>query len=422
MKRWMLLMALLIVTSLILTACPAPAPQVVEVEKPVVVEKKVIETVEVVKEVPVEVEKVVIATPAPPPALPTEITLMDTNSGANFQWYWQNVVLPDVEADLGLKINYIVAKGSEMIERIKAWEPGKGDLHVLFVKHEDVANMVEQGIPLEVLWPDKLDQIPNLAKCREDYLQTAQGVDIGGKGALYWRSQYALIYNSEYVKDPPKTWKEFYERREEWKGHIGLVRPDSKSGSGRAQPYGFLHAFLGDKIDLPFDQLKETPEWKDAWAKLQDFYTYARLPLAPEPVNLFEDFNAGDTWISIYAMDYSLWSARQGTMPPTTKSAFLEEGITSGSDGYLCVPVGIPEEYKPVAYKLINYMLSDYQQIKLITEMWQYCGTEIWDKVPAIVWENIPPWEDVEPGRVRITNKAVTDYIKEAGPTELVPQ
>ncbi|HUW15020.1 MAG TPA: hypothetical protein VM537_35205, partial [Anaerolineae bacterium] len=54
MKRWTWCVALLVVSSLILTACPAPTPQIIEVEKQVVVEKSVIETVEVIKEVAVE--------------------------------------------------------------------------------------------------------------------------------------------------------------------------------------------------------------------------------------------------------------------------------------------------------------------------------------------------------------------------------
>ncbi len=410
-------MALIVlaVLSALVASCAPPTPE------------RIVETVVVTKEVPVEVtkivEKEVVVTPTPPPPPPTEITMMDTNSGANFQWYWQNVVLPDIEADLGIKINYVVGKSAEMIERMKAWEPGKGDLHLLFVKPSHVADMVEEGIPLETLWPDKKDVIPNLTKCPEAYLKTAVGIPINGKGALYWRSQYTLIYNSEYIKDPPTSWKEFYDRRAEWKGHIGLVRPDSKSGSGRRQPYSFLYAFLGPELmDKPLEELKGTPEWEEALAKLKDFYTYAQLPLASEPPEMFERFLAGDTWITFYALDYCLWSRMKGTMPPGIKAGFLEEGMTAGSDGYLCVPGGIPEEYKPVAYKLVDYLLSDFQQIKLITTMWQYTGTDIWDKIPAVVWENIPAWEDVEPTRIRMTNKELVDWIKEKGPEELAPR
>lgn len=356
----------------------------------------------------------------PGPDSPTEITLVDTNSGANFQWYFQKLVLPQVEQAMGLKINYVVGSGSAQIEKMKAWEPGKGDAHVLFVKPADIANMVKQNIPLETLYPDKLIAIPSLAKCRKDYLATAQGQDIQGKGALYWRSQYALIYDSAKITNPPKSWAELYERRAEWKGHIGLVRPNSKSSSGRAQPYGFLNAFAD--LGKPMSELEKTQAWADAWAKMADFYAHATLPLAPEPTNLFENFNAGDTWISVYAMDYSLWSRSQGTMPPTVKAAFLEEGIPEGADGYLVVPGNIPEAYKPVAYRLIDYLLSDDQQIQLITTMWQYTGTEIWSKIPQEVWDVIPPWSEMEKGRVRMTNKDVITYITDKGADLLVPK
>ena len=79
MRRWMIALAVLAVAAMVLTACPAPTPQIIEVPKEVVVEKKVVETVEVVKEVAVErivketvevekpVQVVVTATPEPPP-------------------------------------------------------------------------------------------------------------------------------------------------------------------------------------------------------------------------------------------------------------------------------------------------------------------------------------------------------------------
>lgn len=358
--------------------------------------------------------------------LPTEITLVDTNSGANFQKYWQEMVIPQIEADLGIKVNYLVSSESEQLERMKAWEAGQGDVHLLFVKPETVPNALEQGIGLETLYPDRLDVIPNLGKCPRNYLMEVLGTSIDGKGALYWRSQYALIYNSEYITDPPTSWKEFYDRREEWKGHIGIVRPDAKSGSSYRIPYSFLNAFvaMADESDkaIPLEELQQTQEWQDAWATLVDFYTYAKLPLPAEPPNMFEDFNAGDTWISFYAMDYSLWSRSQGTMPPTIKSSFLAEGMAAGSDGYLIVPTGISDEYKAVAYRLVNYLLGDQQQVQLITTMWQYTGTDIWDKVPDEVWNTIPAWEDMEPARLRILNSDVKNLIKEQGADLLVPK
>ncbi len=318
----------------------------------------------------------------------------------------------------------MVSKGAEVAERMKAWEPGKGDIHLLFLKPDDLANLIKSNIPLVKLYPDRLDAIPNLAKCPEAYLKTAQGVDIQGTGALYWRSQYTLIYNTEYVKNPPKSWKEFYERRAEWKGHIGWMRPDSKSGSGRSLPYAFVNAFVPltnpDDSPIPLAELEKKPEYQDAIAKLKDFMTYCKI--ANEPTNMFEDFNAGDTWIAVYAMDYSLWSISQGTMPPTLAAGSLSDGMPAGSDGYLAIPENIPDAYKPVVMKVINYLLSDDQQIRLITEMWQYTGTDIEDKIPDVVWRKIPKWGEIEKVRVRLNNKEFTDWVKEKGPEVLLPK
>jgi putative spermidine/putrescine transport system substrate-binding protein len=348
---------------------------------------------------------------------PTELVIADSQSGANFQAYWQKFVIPAVKQSLGVDLKYLVTKDAEQIEKTKAWKPGQGDVHIRFPK--SIAAWVTSGVPLETL---STANVPNLAKIDPQYLKSDEGVNLQGKGALYWRTSYALIYNSQYIKNPPKSWKEFYDRRAEFKGHIGLVRPDAKSSSAWRQRLVFLHAFLKEKMAMPMAQLEKDPAFIDAWNRLKDFTRHAKLPLPAEPPNLFEDFNAGDTWIALYAQDYSLWSARQGTMPPTIKAVYPEEGADEIGTGYLAVPANIPPEYKAVALKVVNYLLSDDQQVRLLTTMWQYPGTDITDQAPPIVWEIVPKLEvltktAIPRDRVR---KDVIDYIK--GHTkELIP-
>jgi len=337
---------------------------------------------------------------------PKEIVFMDSQSGANFQEWWQTIALPAAEEFLGVKIKYVVGSDAEIIERMKAWKTGQGDITVLFPK--SLALFIKTGqVPLENL---TTAIIPNMAKI-DPALQTAtEGIPVANKGAAYWWSTYALIYDANYVKRPPKTWQELYDRRSEWKGHIGFIRPDAKSSGGWRQPFAFLNAFCD--FSKKFDP--NAADFQAAWAKLKDFYTYCQLPLAAEPTNTFENFNAGDTWITVYAMDYSLWSARQGTMPPTTKAAFLQPGIDAGGQAYLAVPSNIPEENKQLAYKLINYLLSDDHQVRLVSTMWQYNSTLIEKKVPGIVWEQIPKIADAKAAAIppeRVNADAIA-YIK----------
>jgi putative spermidine/putrescine transport system substrate-binding protein len=367
----------------------------------------------------VEPTKAPAPTNTPVPKEVTEIVMADAMSGANFQTYWQKVAIPAIKAATGISIKYIVTSDAEQIEKMKAWKPGQGDAHLLFPK--SMASLVTSGVPLEVL---DVKKIPNLAKNDPVELKSSEGVDLKGTGAVYWRTSYAFIYDAAKVKNPPKSWKELYDRRAEFKGHIGLIRPDAKSSSAWRQRYMFLHAFLGNKMAQPIDQLMKDPAWADAWNKLIDFTNYAQRPLANEPVNLFENFSAGDTWISHYALDYSLWSARQGTLPPTIKAIFPTEGADQVENSYLAVPANIPDEYKTAAYKVINYLLSDDAQMRLITTMFQYYGTNLDPAlVPDIVWENIPRLDDLRKSAVprEEVRKDIIDYIK-AHAAELQPK
>jgi putative spermidine/putrescine transport system substrate-binding protein len=346
-----------------------------------------------------------------------ELVIADSQSGANFQAYWQKYVIPSIKQSLGITVRYLVTSDAEQIQKAKAWQPGKGDAHIIFPK--SMAAWVSSGVPLETLTPAS---VPNIARVDPRYLKADEGVDLQGKGALFWRTSYALIYNSASIKNPPKSWKEFYDRRAEFKGHIGMVRPDAKSSSGWRQRYVFLHAFLKDKMTRPMAELQNDPAFKEAWAKLKDFTTYAKLPMPAEPPNLFEDFNAGDTWISLYAQDYALWSARQGTMPPTIKAVYPEEGADEIGTGYLAVPANITADQKAAALRVVNYLLSDDQQIRLLTTMWQYPGTDITDQAPPIVWEIVPKLDvlmrtAIPRERIR---KDIIDYIK-ANAKDLIP-
>ena len=355
--------------------------------------------------------------PAPARAAEPELVLADSQSGANFQAYWQKYVIPSIKQSLGITVRYLVTSDAEQVQKAKAWPAGRGDVDILFPK--SIATWVTSGVPLE---PLTTATVPNLARIDPRYLKSDEGVDLQGKGALFWRTSYALIYNSQFVKNPPKSWKEFYDRRAEFKGHIGLVRPDAKSSSAWRQRYVFLHAFLKDRMTRPMAELQHDPAFQDAWAKLKDFTQYAKLPLPAEPPNLFEDFNAGETWIALYAQDYSLWSARQGTMPPTIKAVYPEEGADEIGTAYLAVPAGIPPERKAAALRVVNYLLSDDQQVRLLTTMWQYPGTEITEQAPPIVWEIVPKLDvltrtAIPRERIR---KDIIDYIK-AHAKELVP-
>ncbi len=357
------------------------------------------------------------AAPAQPTAAgPSSITIVDTNSGANFQQYFKTVVVPQIQKQFNVQVNYVVSSGPEITQRLKAWQPGQGDIDLLWVKDFDMATLVQQKIPLEKL---PTDLVPNLSKDPKSQLDAALGVPLNGTGALYWRSQMGLIYNSAKVPKPPTSAKEFYDRRAEWKGHIGWIRPDAKSAGGRYEFYAFLTA-NGVDFSQDFKTIQDTSAWKTGWDKVKDFQNYWYHPIASEPPVMFDQFKSEDVWLGVYSLDYSIWSRDQGNLPPTIQGSYFSDGTPAGSDMYMAVPAYIPDSHKPLAEKIVNFLLSDDQQIQMISTMWQYTGTDISDKVPAKVWQTIPKWEDISKVRIRMTNTDALDYISKHA-MEFVP-
>ena len=127
-------LALLVVVAMLLPACAPATPQIVEVEKEVVVEKKVVETVVVEKEVPVEkkvvetvvvekekvvketviVEKEVVVTAAPAPAAGGgTLTIALSGDIDNFDPHWNQLMSYSILIGNNV-FNYLTKLGPDM--------------------------------------------------------------------------------------------------------------------------------------------------------------------------------------------------------------------------------------------------------------------------------------------------------------------
>src|SRR4029077_14469710 len=85
----------------------------------------------------------------PAPAADLELVLADSQSGANFQAYWQKYVIPSIKQSLGINVRYLVTRHAAQIKKAKAWPAGKGDIQIIFPK--SIATWVSSGVPLEPL-------------------------------------------------------------------------------------------------------------------------------------------------------------------------------------------------------------------------------------------------------------------------------
>jgi len=342
------------------------------------------------------------------------VSIVDTVSGPNFQAFWKTYLIPEIKQETGIDVTYTVGQGPALQLQMASWKQDHPEFSLLFVKGLDLSNMVQAKLPLEPLYPARAKEIPNQSMEPPEFLASNNGVPLDGKGLIFWRAQFDLVYNSAFVKNPPKTWREFYDRRKEFDGHIGMIRPDAGSGGGRAFIYSFLTAF-GVDFTKPLSELQNTPAWKDAWDKFGDFSKSLAQPVASAAPVMFHQFQTEQVWLTVYAQDYSLWSASQGQLPGTTKAAPLDVNIVGASNAWLVVPAVASAAQKQADYKVINVLLSPAVQLKMLETMYQYPGTSAWKQAPASAWDKIPPVDQAESHGIRMTNLEAITYIQQHG-------
>jgi len=348
-----------------------------------------------------------------PPVSGGSITFADTAGGANFQKFFGSI-LPGASTELGIEIKYVPGAGAELQTRLEAQKGGDADVDLVLLKPDVLGNMLKAGLAFEPL-TDHAAQIPNLAFIEPSDLKEAFGLQTNGQATPFFRDQFGILFDSAKIANPPKSWQEFFDRRAEWEGHIGMIRPDAKSGGGRLMLRDFL---IGAGVDFSksLADLQASAEWKDGLEKFRQFATAMYQPLASEPTVLFQQFKNGDVWISEYAIDFTLWSRDQGLLPETMKAAVFDSGMYGGA-AFLAVPANLPADRKERAYRVLDWLLSEKTQVRMQTEMWEYMAINKFDAVPAATWETIPHWDDIKGKRIPLTNLEAFNWLKENGMT-----
>ena len=90
-------------------------------------------------------------------------------------------------------------------------------------------------------------EIPNSKATEAPDNVEAAGTELNGTALPWARYQYAFAYNSNELPNPPRSFKELYERRNELKGKFTYVDPrEANVPTGRFFVAGFLRAFGSD--------------------------------------------------------------------------------------------------------------------------------------------------------------------------------
>jgi len=333
------------------------------------------------------------------------VRFFDPYSGANFVQWWQTVGVPACATPAGAEVRHATTNAVALFQRLKTAQPGNGDVDLIFLPPERIVQFQRDGL-LEDLRRYSAD-MPNLARTEGPDNEMAAGVPLNGVAATFHRFGYAITYNAKAVPNPPRSFKELYERRNEWKGKISYVDPrDPNSPAGRYFVAAFLKAF---GADLRIVDGRETPSWQPAWERLADFEK-ANFPKHPTTTGpLVTLYGSGEVVIGSTPVDYIAYSQKIGVVPDYVKIVLPQEGSPGGA-GYLAIPKSAPDGQKVKAARFINCALSEEVQVGMTSQMYEYPGTNVWAKLPATVYERMPDEQTMKSTRFLPSDEAL-NYI-----------
>jgi len=193
------------------------------------------------------------------------------------------------------------------------------------------ADITAKGKADNLFLPLNSKNIPNMAKVLPAY-QTPQG----GLGVCWAVSPITILYNTEKVKNPPKSWTELW-NNPQYAGHVVLW-------DNMFYSYLTVAARLSGGDEQNIDPGFKT--WAEHTGQIHSFVTSV-----DQMKNLFI---SGDAWIAPFFVAHGLNWAKEGV---PVAPARLKEGIVS-LPYYLQVVNGSSEAEKAECEKIINQLIS----------------------------------------------------------------
>lgn len=223
-------------------------------------------------------------------------------------------------------------------------------------------------------------EVPNLDKVPQDTVDR-----FASFGVPYRASSVILAYNSNDVKDPPKTIDALIDWVKNNDGKFTYNPPD-KGGSGGNFVSRILQVGIPpDQIrffQTDYDQSKESL-WDAGWQVLKDLhphiYNNGFYPQGNVPV--LQTLGKGSISMAPVWSDQSLSYLSQKLLPPEVKLLQMDPPF-AGSAAYLGIPSD--SKNKDVLYEFLNWLLTPEPQTMIVDQINGYPGLD-WKFMPDTV-------------------------------------
>lgn len=276
----------------------------------------------------------------------------------------QNIILKRVPINTPKDvINKLIAE--------KQSSKSQGSADIIWMNGENF-KLAKESKVLSESFTDKLSNFKKYIDSNSNDIKYDFGEETKGMEAPFGKVQFVYIYNSEKVKNPPKSFEELKEWVKKNPGKFTYPAATDFTGSAFIRQ-GFYETCGGyEKYLEPIDAKELVEDSKPLWQYLNEIkpYLWEHGKTYPESLSKLDQlYSSGEVWMTMgYDEARASSEIKKGTFPSSTKTMVFNSG-TLANTHFLTIPFNSPN--KAGAETVINFLLSPEAQIaKFDTKNW----------------------------------------------------
>lgn len=290
----------------------------------------------------------------------------------NVQQLWQTLIPKFEKANPNIKVNLVFVPAGQqgIVDRLLAAnKAGKGNGGIDLM--EAGMNDILRGQKENVWQTFKASDIPNIANVDSKSMSATNN-----QAVPYRASAVVLAYNSDVVKNPPKTLDDLNAWIKQHPGRFAYNDP-STGGAGDSFVQTEIYQFLPDSAQNSSDKSIES-QWTKGFNLLKDLnkYVYGKGIYPKKNQGTLDLLSKGEVDMIPAWSDMGLEQIDNGLLPKSTKLTQITPGFTGGP-AYISMPKATDANKAKAIYKFINFALSPDAQSVVVKQMHGFPGIKL---------------------------------------------
>lgn len=238
-----------------------------------------------------------------------------------------------------------------------------GSMDIVWINGENFKAAKESQL-LAGSFADKLPNFNQYVNASAPDIKDDFGLATEGMEAPWGKAQFVFIYDSEKVKNPPKSMQALAEWVKQNPGKFTYPAPPDFTGSAFVRQALYETAGGYEPYLKPLVAEEVTPKLPPLWNYLNSIkpYLWRQGTTYPESLTKLDQlYSNGEVWMTMgYDPARASNEIKKGTFPPSTRTFVLDQG-TLANTHYLSIPFN--SVHQAGARVAINFMLSPAAQI-----------------------------------------------------------